>query len=362
MTQKPANETKDAEALPVPAPQPEPKPSDLAPLARASSNLPQTKVGKISGAIAAVMGEIGIVPKQGTNQFHRYRYAQMQDVLQQLTPLLAKHGLAIWQTERERSWLDGDRVVQVQYSFRISHSSGEVWPEEMLQTGVCRARDSKGGFDDKCINKCHTAAPQVFLCLALFQIPTGDVDDADEGEGRTRIATSYRQALPSHAFNDEIPYSAPDPTRYPQRRDRPPPLIRLSVHLQARVGRVPLCCGSPKSRPGRGKMSLWRTPKRLSVADRKIHGGQYRSPQGLVSKMKRYDVKPWVCHECHYVMDSTANVTGDDAAPKEGDFCLCLNCGGVYEYDWQLQPRRSNFLSPVIIAAVEMIKRRGKIK
>ena len=167
MTQKPANETKDAEALPVPAPQPEPKPSDLASLVRTTSNLPQTKVGKISGAIAAVMGEIGIVEKLGTNQFHRYRYAQMQDILQQLTPLLAKHGLVIWQTERDRSWLDGDRVVQVQYSFRISHSSGEVWPEEMLQTGVCRARDFKGRIRRQSREQVPHRSPQIYVAGAV---------------------------------------------------------------------------------------------------------------------------------------------------------------------------------------------------
>jgi succinate dehydrogenase/fumarate reductase-like Fe-S protein len=77
--------------------------------------------------------------------------------------------------------------------------------------------------------------------------------------------------------------------------------------------------------------------------------------------MIQHDTKPWVCCECHYEMDTTTNVT-DDTAPKEGDFCMCLNCGAVYEYDWQLRPQSSNFLNPVIIAAVEMIKRRGRLK
>jgi hypothetical protein len=47
------------------------------------------------------------------------------------------------------------------------------------------------------LNKCHTAARKYFL-LALFQIPTGEEDDADQGEnditGR-RAAVQLKRAL-----------------------------------------------------------------------------------------------------------------------------------------------------------------------
>jgi hypothetical protein len=46
---------------------------------------------------------------------------------------------------------------------------------------VSTCRNSKGGWDDKSLNKCHTAARKYFL-LALFQIPTGEEDDADQGD------------------------------------------------------------------------------------------------------------------------------------------------------------------------------------
>jgi hypothetical protein len=270
MSQTPASDTKNAEALPVPAPQPDPstraqdKPSDLAPLARTASNLPVAKVGKISGAIAAVMGEIGIVAKQGTNQFHRYKYAQMQDILQQLTPLLAKHGLVIWQTERDRSWLDGDRVVQVQYSFRISHSSGEVWPEEMLQTGVCRARDSKGGFDDKAVNKCHTAARK-YMLLALFQIPTGDVDDADRGPAVKRAAKpSYDDAIPDFDAED----SAPDTLSPEAGPPAPPATVASTPPGQGGAGEAVMKIAEIKARQGRDALMAY--TENLTVEDRRI--------------------------------------------------------------------------------------------
>jgi hypothetical protein len=73
----------------------------------------------------------------------------------------------------------------------------------------------------------------------------------------------------------------------------------------------------------------------------------------------KYDIKPWFCHECSYgPMDTMSGVT--DGAPKEGDFTICLNCGAVYELDWQLLPRPSKFLNPIIIYAQELIKKRGR--
>jgi hypothetical protein len=38
------------------------------------------------GAIAAVMNEVHTVAKRGDNKFHGYRYARMEDILQEITP------------------------------------------------------------------------------------------------------------------------------------------------------------------------------------------------------------------------------------------------------------------------------------
>lgn len=137
-----------------------------------------TATAEIAQAIAAVMQEIDVVVKRGENTFHRYRYARIEDVLRQLTPLLGKHGIVIFQDETGRSMFDGDAVIAITYQFTVAHKSGEVWPEKLRQTGVSRCRDSKGGWDDKSVNKCHTAARKYFL-LSLFQIPTSEIDDAD---------------------------------------------------------------------------------------------------------------------------------------------------------------------------------------
>lgn len=137
------------------------------------------------GAVASVMAEVHTVAKRGVNQFHRYHYAKMEDILKEITPLLAKHGLVIFQSETGRAMFDEDNVIAVEYAFTVAHVSGETWPQPLRQTGVSTCRNSKGGWDDKSLNKCHTAARKYFL-LALFQIPTGEEPDADQGENELR--------------------------------------------------------------------------------------------------------------------------------------------------------------------------------
>jgi hypothetical protein len=172
--------TSEGAEIPLSGP-PLPIVSELAGLQKIAPPLPATGIAQITKAIAGVMQEIDMVAKRGHNTFHHYHYARMEDILRQLTPLLGKHGLVVFQDETGRSMFDNDGVIAITYEFTVAHESGEIWPHRLRQTGVSRCRDSKGGWDDKSINKCHTAARKYFL-LSLFQIPTGDEVDADRGE------------------------------------------------------------------------------------------------------------------------------------------------------------------------------------
>ena len=138
-------------------------------------------IGQLTKAIADVMKEIDVVAKAGLNKFHGYKYARMEDILKEVTPLLGRHGLVIFQSETGRAMFDNENVIAIEYTFGVAHESGETWPHQLRQTGVSRCRDSKGGWDDKSLNKCHTAARKYFL-LSLFQFPTGEEEDADKGD------------------------------------------------------------------------------------------------------------------------------------------------------------------------------------
>ncbi len=165
------------------------------------------------GAIAAVMNEVHTVAKRGVNEFHRYRYATMGDILQEITPLLGRHGIVIFQSETGRAMFDEDNVIAVEYAFTVAHASGETWPQPLRQTGVSTCRNSKGGWDDKALNKCHTAARKYFL-LALFQIPTGEEADADQGENDRRLErNSTAVAIPHQVERKTFQTVVPAPSR-----------------------------------------------------------------------------------------------------------------------------------------------------
>src|SRR5258708_16318525 len=121
-------------------------------------------------AIAAVMNEVHVVARRGENEFHGYRYATMGDILKEITPLLGRHGIVIFQSEVGRAMFDGENVIAVEYAFTVAHVSGETWPHVLRQTGVSTCRNTKGGWDDKSLNNCPPAPRKNFL-LACFHIP-----------------------------------------------------------------------------------------------------------------------------------------------------------------------------------------------
>ncbi len=152
--------------------------------------------GGLVAAIAAVMTEVHTVAKRGVNEFHRYQYATIGDILKEITPLLGKHGIVIFQSETGRAMFDEDNVIVIEYAFTVAHASGEIWPHTIKQTGVSTCRNSKGGWDDKSLNKCPTAARKYFL-LALCQIPTGEEADADQGENERPAKQIATQSWPA---------------------------------------------------------------------------------------------------------------------------------------------------------------------
>jgi hypothetical protein len=163
-------------------------------------------IGDIAQAIADITREVGIVPKQGVNAFHRYKYAKMEDVLQALSPVMSKHGLIVIQSEVGKSLSDDGGVIAIEYEFTIALGGcKELWPDRPHQTGVSRCRDSKGNYDDKAFNKAHTAARKYFL-MALFQIATDDDADAGSNDGPQRAAP---RPAPNAALHDPRPEPPP---------------------------------------------------------------------------------------------------------------------------------------------------------
>lgn len=144
-------------------------------------------VGNIAKAISSVMARVGTIKKGGYNAYYKYRYARMEDLLEVITPLMGEAGLAVIQNQIEIKTVE--TRLTVDYDFTLIHESGETLPPTR-QTGMCIARNSKGEYDDKAIQKCHTQARKYYL-LGLFNVPAGDFDDSD-GDDDVKLDANQR--------------------------------------------------------------------------------------------------------------------------------------------------------------------------
>lgn len=84
-----------------------------------------------------------------------------------------------------------------------------------------------------------------------------------------------------------------------------------------------------------------------------------------------YDMAASLCLICGYFVDRASSVTGKKGRPVEGDFTICLNCGGLHRFDQKLNlvPSSLNMardmLKPEalhkVILSQQFIKLRGPI-
>lgn len=158
------------------------------------SAMPKT----VAEAVNAVMGKVKHVDKSGENKFHNYKYARVEDLMAKVQPAMFDAGLVIVQSEVERQLIGEGALMVATYEFALAHKSGEVWDERIRHTGMAAARNSKGGFDDKALNKCHTAARKYFI-IGLLQVPTGDLPDVDAEEDKPALREAPQSVRKSAA-------------------------------------------------------------------------------------------------------------------------------------------------------------------
>lgn len=137
----------------------------------------------VLAAIAKVMSEVGSVEKRGKNDFHRYDYATAADIAHALQKRMAEADLLIIPYQQDIRFTANDSVMLADFTFEVVHTSGDKLEERPMFTGMASCKNSKGGFDDKALNKCLTAAIKYFT-LNLFRIPTGEYADADGEEDK----------------------------------------------------------------------------------------------------------------------------------------------------------------------------------
>lgn len=134
----------------------------------------------IAKAITAIRREINPVAKDGKVEFGqvKYRYPKSDDVLDEVLPLLAHHGLNIVQSEVKQVLFETERMLAITYQFTVFNEDAEVWPERPERTGLAWVRSSRGEIDDKASNKASTQAEKWFY-IKFFGIRTSDAAQLD---------------------------------------------------------------------------------------------------------------------------------------------------------------------------------------
>lgn len=140
---------------------------------------------KIGPALVKAQEAFRAVAKSGENTFDRYKYADLEDYVTVVRPVLSKFGLAVVSSVDEvvsledRTTKNGGRehAARVKVALRIIHESGE-W----VQTSVWGEGQDRA---DKAVYKAITGARKYGLACT-FGLATSDDPERDEQVGTDR--------------------------------------------------------------------------------------------------------------------------------------------------------------------------------
>jgi len=129
-------------------------------------------------AIANAISEITPIAKNKRNEQQKFYYRGIDDVMNELSPILAKHRIFIYpevinKEREERASKSGGNIISsiltVKYHFATDDGS------EIIATVIGEGMDS----GDKSCNKAISAAYK-YACLQVFCIPTDDMEEEDK--------------------------------------------------------------------------------------------------------------------------------------------------------------------------------------
>ena len=134
---------------------------------------------QLAAKLLAVMRECSYVEKNGTNDFHGYKYATSADVLAKVNSALVKHGIASVAHPELIDMIDvitargnTEKLATVQMTITlIDTENGDTFEI----SGIGSGQDA----GDKAVMKAETAAIKYAYMLSLA-ISTGDDPEADE--------------------------------------------------------------------------------------------------------------------------------------------------------------------------------------
>lgn len=146
-------------------------------------------------AMTAAMADIGAVSKAQTNQQQHFRYRGIDDAMNALYPVLAKHGLflvpeVLEQKREERATKNGGNLIYsiLKVRYTMYASDGSSVSAVVIGEGMDSA--------DKSSNKAIAAAMK-YAIFQMFCIPTEDMRDNDPDKESPPESKPAVQALVS---------------------------------------------------------------------------------------------------------------------------------------------------------------------
>lgn len=144
----------------------------------------QTKPPGIVAAVSKAMGEMKRLAKDSRNAEQKYDFASVDDFLAMTGPVCAENGIVTLLNEVDVSAFErqgkygASHWLQITFEIHTMHTSGEALPVVRRTVEVIRTGAQSFGSAQSYVLKQYQRA--------LYQIPTGDKDDADfaeKGEG-----------------------------------------------------------------------------------------------------------------------------------------------------------------------------------
>ncbi len=130
----------------------------------------------LAGKLAQIMAEVGRVPKNGRNDFHKYDYVTEADLVDAVRAKLAERNVVLLPALTSVN-IDGQvTTAQMRFQF-IDGDTGETFGSDWAGTG-----EDKG---DKGLYKAYTGALKYFL-MKSFLIATGDDPERDTTHDKAR--------------------------------------------------------------------------------------------------------------------------------------------------------------------------------
>ena len=164
-------------------------------------------IQNICGKLVNIMAEVSHVAKNGTNDFHHYKYATASDVLEKVNETLCKYGIASLAQAKLISMENvvnakgnQEHLATVMVSIKlVDTESGE----SVIISGLGNGQDS----GDKAVMKANTAAIK-YAYLMTFNISTGDDPEADRRTDEFGEGVSQQSPFPFNSSSQEGEYTS----------------------------------------------------------------------------------------------------------------------------------------------------------